>query len=399
MGVLLGSSLSACAPEALVAIPRDGGAGEPASLAVRRGAFEKRVLLSGVLEAVDSAYLSCPRTPTWQVQIRWMAEDGTFVKEGETVLELDNASFSSNLEEKRLAARKAELELLRLKAQAEAQGSEKAFAVEERRIEKEKARVDADLPRELLPLREYQDKQLALERAVVAHDKAVEELEAHDRATAEQLAVQRANLEMTRYEIRVAEAAIEALSQRAPRDGVLIVGQHPWEGRKLVVGDTVWPGFSLLEIPDLTEMRVSAELSDVDDGAIVIGQRADVVLDSHPDKVFEGRVEDVTPVAQEANPNATRRSFRVRVSLSSTDERRMRPGMAVRVEVLTASEDDVVLAPRAALELSDDHRARALLAEGEGAWAPIRVGGCNELECVVEEGLEVGQALARRGTR
>lgn len=381
--------LAGCASEPSAA----GRVHADSELAVRRGAFQKRVLLSGTLEAIESAYLSCPRTPIWQVQIRWMEEDGTFVKEGQIVLELDNAGFASDIEEKRLAVRKAEVELLRLKAQAEAQRSEKAFAVEERKIEEAKARVDAELPRDLLPLREYQEKQLALERAVVAHQKAVEDLEAHDRATAEQLAVQRANLEKTRYEIRLAEAAIEALSQRAPRDGVLVISQHPWEGRKLVVGDTVWPGFSLMEIPDLRAMRVTANLSDVDDGAITIGQNAEVVLDSHPEQVFEGRIEDITPVAQEENANATRRSFKVRVALATTDESRMRPGMAVRVEVLTTEQDDVLLLPRSALDWGDMEHPRARLADG--GRVSVALGDCNELECVVEEGLEVGQRLGR----
>ena len=56
----------------------------------------------------------------------------------------------------------------------------------------------------------------------------------------------------------------------APRDGIIVIGEHPWEGRKFHVGDTVQPGWTIVSLPDLSAgMEVRAELSDVDDGRVV----------------------------------------------------------------------------------------------------------------------------------
>src|SRR6185436_12125428 len=97
------------------------------------------------------------------------------------------------------------------------------------------------------------------------------------------IAADRGNLELrlqkAQREIRIAVQAIESVVLRAPRDGIVIVKDHPWEGRKIQVGDTVWVGFPLALIPELPSMRVSVALPDVDDGRIALGMPATVVLD------------------------------------------------------------------------------------------------------------------------
>ena len=166
-------------------------------LVVRRGAFQDRVLLTGTLEATRGVRLTPPRTNSWQIQIRWIEEDGVTVSAGDKLVELDNAEFATDLEQTRLAAQKAEKELQRQRAQAEAQSAELAFAVSQRRVELEKAQLEADVPKELLPLREYQEKQLARERARTALEKAEQELATQRRTSAQEVAVQEIALEKT----------------------------------------------------------------------------------------------------------------------------------------------------------------------------------------------------------
>ena len=63
--------------------------------------------------------------------------------------------------------------------------------------------------------------------------------------------------EDAKYAIPVAEDAIEALILEAPRDGVILIGDIPWEGRKLQEGDNVWRGFVIMRLPDLSDHRAS----------------------------------------------------------------------------------------------------------------------------------------------
>jgi multidrug resistance efflux pump len=347
--------------------PRPEG-GTASSTSPHRGNFERHLLLTGVLEAVRSTQLSAPNVPTNELQIRWIAEDGGFVRAGEKVLEFDNDAFASRIEDLKLTRRKEEKELQRFLAESRAQEAEKAFQVEAKTIEVSKAALKAGVPREILPLREYEERQLTLARAKTELEKARKDLDAHVRTQADERRLKELQLEKTIYDIETSEDAIEALALRSPIDGVLVVATIPWEGRKVAVGDNVWPGFPLLELPDLSEMRVRALLSDVDDGRLAPGMKATVVLDAHPAADFEGEVTSITPVAQETSPRALRRAFTVNVRLTRTDPELMRPGMAARVRVTTETRKDVLLVPRTAIDFAAAPESK-----------------CNLFECVVEE--------------
>jgi len=367
-------------------------AGRPAApdLRVRRGDLRTRLLLTGELAAAEAVALTVPRTPTWQLQIRWLEQDGTPVKKGQKVVELDNSSFTTELEEKKLSASEAEKELARTEAEARTAAAEKRFTVQQKRTDLEKARIAAALPADLLAGHEYQERHLAVRRAEVELAKAEDDLATHVDASAADLAVRRVALEKSRRQIREAQQAIEELTLRAPRDGILLLAEHPWEGRKLQEGDAVWVGLAVASLPDLSSLVVDAALSDVDDGRVTPGMEALCTLDVYPGETFHGRVADVAAVAREAPRRPLLRSFPVRIRLDRVDPRRMRPGMSVRVEVMGREVRNALLAPRAGLDLGVQP-PRARLAGGR--TAEIRLGPCSAGECVVEQGLREGERL------
>lgn len=368
-------------------------AGQSEELTVHRGAFRQRVLLTGELAAERGEALVVPRTNTWQLQIRWMAPDGALVRAGDPVVAFDNSQFASELEEKRLSASNAGSELERARAESKTTLADKQFQVEKAKSELEKARIAAAIPKDLLSLRDYQERQLAQKRAESELAKAEEDLAAQKRGSTTDLQIQGISLDKSQREIRTAEEAIDALTLRAPRDGMVLVGDHPWEGRKLQLGDSVWVGLAVATLPDLSSMIVQANLSDVDDGRIAPGMEVVCTLDAYPNAPYRGRVTEISPVARESRRSPLLRHFPVRIALDKSDPRRMRPGMSVRVEVLGPEKKDALLVPRAALDFSGG-KTRALLASG--GTADVRLGPCGAEECVVEAGLEEGMRLRGR---
>ncbi len=388
------TALAGCSGEGAHAAARGDAGGTGEALVAHRGTLRQRLLLSGELEAERGEPLSVPRTNQFQLQIRWLAEDGTLVNAGDRVVEFDNSQFASDLEEKRLSASDAGSELQRTAAESKTGTADKRFAVEKARSEAEKARIAASVPRELLAPREYQERQLALKRAETELAKAQEDLDAATRGGARDVGVKKIALEKSQREIHSAEGAIDALTLRAPRAGMVLIADHPWEGRKIRVGDSVWVGMTVASLPDLSAMSVQASLSDVDDGRIQPGMGVLCTLDAYPDQVFTGKVADISPVARESRRSPLLRYFPVRIKLDRSDGRRMRPGMSVRVEVLGAELRNVLLVPRAALDFAATSNPRALLASG--AAAPVRLGACGALECVVESGVAEGTRLRLR---
>ena len=358
-------------------------------LRVRRGDFEQRLLLSGELAAERAERLAVPRGRVWQVQLRWLERHGAEVRKGQRVVAFDNSALTADLEDRRLAAVEAESELQRVTAEAARQEAEKRFAREQAEVALAKARLASGVPAELLPARDAQERQLELRRAEVALAKAEEEVRAQLLGSTADLEVRRIALAKAQREIAAAEEGIASLELESPGDGLFLVGQHPWQGRQLQVGDMVWPGVRVAEVPDLSTLYVTARLPDVDDGRITPGMTAVCVLDAWPQEHRPCRVREIAPLAEEESNRSLRRFVRVLVDLDEIDARRMRPGMSVRVEVLAARAAGVLLAPRAALALGAGE-ARARLPEGLRA---VRVGACNAQDCIVETGLAEGDRL------
>jgi multidrug resistance efflux pump len=329
----LGLGLAACAdpppPAALVA----AGAAPVARPTAEPSARQERLLLTGRIRAASSVELTAPRTRMWNVSLRWLGEDGAIAKKGERVAELDNSAFTGDLEEKRLVVRQAALDFAIGAAVAARATADKKFEVEKRKLLLAKARLLAGVPKDLLSARTFEERQLELERARVAVGTAESDLATHEKTSALDLEVKRIALEKAERGIRETDESLAALVLLAPRDGLIVVADHPWERRKMQLGDTLQPGWTIVEMPDVATMEVQALLSDVDDGRVRVGDRAVCTLDAHPDHPFEGTVKEISPVAREPGRFSMRRAFDVKIVLDQSDPTRMRPGMSVKVEL------------------------------------------------------------------
>lgn len=240
-----------------------------------------------------------------------------------------------------------------------------------------------------------QERDLELKRCRKELSKAEEVLRAtRVGADAEQRNLQIA-LSTARQEIIRAESALRVLTLTAPADGTVIFLDHPWEGRKMQVGDRVWVGMPIAKIPDLSTLEVVANLWDVDDGRVAVGDRATVTIDAYPEKSFSGRVASVAPVAQEGARQTLRRSFRTVISLDRTDEERMRPGLSTKVVIEKLIATNALLVPRHLIGRRDG-RLYLRTAAGE---REVVIGRCNARDCAVLEGVSERDRLAEEKER
>lgn len=396
---LLSAWLLSCGCGRPLDAPAAAGQATP-KLVVERDELSTRHLLSGELAASEGLPITVPRTSSWQVQIRWMAEDGTRVEAGDKLLELDNGNFVSDLEDKRLAVAEKQSEIEQKAADALAAEAEAVFALEQRQAEVVKARIKATVPADLIARREYEERQLALAKAKLALEKAQTDLEAKRLANQAERAQLELDLAKQEREIAAAEQAIRALSVVAPRAGLVLISDHPWEPRKIREGDKVWVGFAVMTLPDLARLRVELQLSDVDDGRLRVGDEVGVTVDAFPDEALTGKVSSLTPLAREMGENSLRRFFAGLIELSRLPPRfagaetQLRPGMSVKIEAKGPVHSAVLVAPRAGLDLEVEPPQARL---ASGGRRPVELGPCDAQRCVVLTGLEAGVELAPAG--
>ncbi len=368
-----------CAPSST---PQAAGPATAEASSIRVGDLEDRFLLTGELQAVRSNALTTPRTPTWTITIEWMEAEGTHVDAGAPVVQFDSTGVLSTLEDKRLAVTEGENELLRRRVDLSVTRYEKTQEAQHKEIARDRARLDAGIPQELMSERDYQQAQLVLQRAEADLEKAQRDLEAFEQGADSQVDEVKLKLAKSGRALERAESSVDELTLRAPESGVLLHGSHPWEGRKWEVGDNTWPGTTVADVPDLTEMEVIGWLSDVDHGEVLAGMPARCILDTYPERTFAGQVAEVTEVAQEPDRNSSRRFFRVLVSLDEIDPEIMRPGMSVKVEVVRNRWTDVRIVPRQTLTVEGDHH---LVSLPGGSSEEVMVLGCNAVDCAVDD--------------
>lgn len=371
----------------------------PGGLRVERRSLEDVFILSGELRAVRSLSVVTPRTDG-PVQIQWLAEDGTEVEEGGRLVEFDSSNLIQTMEERRLRLQQAVIDRESKERNAAAEAEKKRVAVEKAEVEAEKARIDAVVPREMRPAAEWRTFQGTWHENQAALEKARLDREAYVVASRSEIETARATEGKARRELAESERSLAGMSLLAPRAGIFLVGNFwqwgPEGPRKLQPGDRVWPAYPIGKIPDPTEMEVLATLAEADHGRVAPGMTARCILDTYPEQVFEGKVEDVGSIAAEGGRDwwttSVKPGFPVRVSLRRTDPL-MRPGLSVRVEIVRGEWTDVLVVPRGAIRFGEDGpRVRRA---GVADSLPVSLATCTAVDCVVEEGLAEGDRVSR----
>ncbi len=189
----------------------------------------------------------------------------------------------------------------------------------------------------------------------------------------------------------VSEAHLSALARsgqvlrtlpfRSPASGVVTE-------KRVVEGMRFQPGEVLYQIADLSSVWVLADIFEQDLGTVRLGAKAQVVLESYPGEVFEGRVSFIAPTLQGAT-----RTVPVRIELPNPGMR-LKPGMFARVDIRMSGHAPVLSVPSSAV-IDSGVRRVVLLAMGAGRFAPrvvktgLRTGERVEILEGVQEGEEV----------
>ena len=180
------------------------------------------------------------------------------------------------------------------------------------------------------------------------------EQESLSKADYEQSLLQHASAksQVVRGEIQVENAAIalEDTDVRAPISGTVI--ERLVEQGQVIsspMGD-VGGGTLLLQMADLSRVRVRMLVDEIDIGKVQPGTIAQVNVAAYPTRSFEGAVLKVEP---QASPQQNVTMFPVLIDLDNR-EGLLKPGMNAEVELVVADRTDVLTIPNAALRTPVD---------------------------------------------
>ena len=342
MSLTVLSLLTACSREPLLQGTPPGD-GPPKLAETLSDESPRSLILSGLVEAKNPVAVSTPSINNPPVPIRFLVENGTSVKQGDVVAELDNSALVADLERLESALLQAEASWLTVRAQSTREVETARLELLRKEAAFDKAAIAASVPEDLKSAREYEQLQLEKQTNRLALESARAVLTTKERSANAALAAEQTKVQKAEAAWQRARDGVDRVVLRAPRDGAVQLGRNHREDRIFQEGDSTFPGWTLASIPDLADLRIRARLFDVDDGRLQTGTLVTVVIDAYPSKRLAGKVVHVGAVANQSGRRSTVRAFDVLVEFAGDAQTRqilakmaLLPGMSARIE---ASQD------------------------------------------------------------
>jgi HlyD family secretion protein len=357
--------------------------------------FVRRVPAQGNLQAVRATPIAAPMGVPGPFRIGWVAPDGSRVKQGDVIIRFDPSAA-----EKRLIDAEDDLRETRLKLE---KGEIEGLA-EVRRLERDAAMARVELEN----ASRFQKKdEVIFSRHDIIESEIDQDLaqkrESHAKATQHtrrrlsgtETALLQIQIRQADAKIQQARQALQALSVIAPHDGVVILKRN-WRGETTRVGDNVWNGQPLAEIPDLSTMKAEVYVLEADAGGLKAGRPATLAVESAPGVTYSARIARVDALAKPRIPGSPVQYFAVTLELPRTDPRVMKPGQRVQATLILEERKGALLAPRQAVF---DREGRSLVyRRAKRGFEPVEVklGPSTMGRVVVASGLRAGDVLALR---
>ena len=329
------------------------------------------------------------------LQIVDMVEEGTIVKKGDFLFQLDTSDAQQRVDEEKdqLANAKAQLEsekatIASNMAQLESQLESEHYSYQQAELSLKMMQFEAEARK--------QEYELNMKKAEVALSQAKEKIASQkiiDRAT-----IMKAEMEVRRAEadLKEAEENLSMLTVIAPLDG-LVVYKEIWSGgqmKKVQVGDSPFFGMPVIAIPDLSVMQAEMTVNEVDISKLEKGQNAIITVDALEGKAYYGKVSRVAALARrEESTNV--KVFDVEVKLDSTDGD-LRPGMTCDSRIITGRIEDALYVPIQSVFHKEDTTVVYVMGGRSPRMQEVKLGAKSSNYIVIEDGVEAGDLVCLR---
>jgi len=244
----------------------------------------------------------------------------------------------------------------------------------------------------------------------------VDELQAQYEAAQLNLESAELNLKVLEHNLEAADAGIAQAEENlsyttivSPIDGI-ITRINAEVGEMVMTGTMNNPGTVIMEVGDLSQMLVVAQVDEADVGKLEVGQKATVLLDAYPNREFQGTVYTIA-LSSDLSRQSTK-YYRTEILLEQTKQR-LHSGLTANVDIETQTHKEVLAVPSQAvmtreidslpLEIRDKspHLDKTKTfatvvfryTDGKAVITPVRIGPSNLTHTIIEAGVEKGEKV------
>jgi multidrug efflux pump subunit AcrA (membrane-fusion protein) len=322
------------------------------------------------------------------LKIQDMVPEGTTVKEGDYIAQLDKSSYENTL--------MSEVENLKtLQSDLEMKILDTAVTLTNMRDDIKNQEYEVEEAEITLAQSKYEPP-ATIRKAQINLDKSQRLLEqkgkSNELKTAQTISeIKHDEISLTRGTLLVSDLQLFLVDFTiiAPSSGMIIY-KTDRNGTKRKIGSTV----SLFDrviatLPDLSSMISKIYVDEIDISKVKIGQKVNIKVDALPKKPFTGSVISIANIGEQL-PNSDSRMFEVQIRVDGSDLS-LRPSMTTGNKIIIQTYDDVIFIPMECVQTGSDSIP---FVYGKNKTKKIvLLGKSNEKNVIVEQGLDAGNII------
>ena len=192
------------------------------------------------------------------------------------------------------------------------------------------------------------------------------------------------------------EKAMENLSKTrilAPIDGK-ITSLKKEIGEQVIQGTINNPGSIIMVLSDMKKLELEIDVNEVDAVLLKKGMNADIYLDSFEDKVFKGKVKQISESAEKPMGKDVS-VFKVKIGFEEENPD-IKPGMSGKAEITVKESKSAIVVPIECLRKDKNEKEFCFVVEhGIAKKRFVETGISNDFEVEITKGLKEGKTVVK----
>jgi HlyD family secretion protein len=321
-------------------------------------------------------------------KIQDIVPEGTMVKEGDYIAQLDRSSYSNTLKDEietlKTYQNNVDMKILDTALVLTNQRDDiknQRFVVEEAEISLAQSKFE--------PPATIRQAEIALDKAKRTLNQKIKGYSLYVAQSVADLNHQKMHLASETRLVSDLQDFLAKFTVTSPASGMVIYKKDR-NGNKRKTGSSINPFDRVIAtLPDLSSMISKVYINEIEISKVVAGQKVIINVDAFPEKKFIGVISTIANIGEKL-PNSDSKMFEVQIKIEGSDPL-LRPTMTTGNKIIIKTYNDVVFIPAECVQAGSDSIP---FVYGKNKTKKIVVlGESNEKNIIVEKGLEPGTVI------
>jgi multidrug efflux pump subunit AcrA (membrane-fusion protein) len=367
--------------------------------------YVERINVPGTVQAVVNTPVMSPRSIYGNLTVARLAQDGAFVKKGDTICVLSSPELESmykevltSLETLDAGLKKTEADNKLNIALLEAQLATSEAQLKISFLDSLQLKFAPEVKQKLL--------ELEMKKALIEKQKTERKLTATKTIGATEIRQKKAMMLQEKTKAQTYADQINSMTIIAQRDGVVMRVEAPMYmisssrgsgtfGGPVREGSVLMMSSPILQFPDLSLMQVSADVAEADFKKIEKGQKVFITIDAAKKLVTTGKVNRKSLASSSAQrySRSKVKSYEVIINVDSCHSK-MKPGLSAGCEIILKELGDTIFVPT--LSIFEKDSAKVVYVKGKKKFLPVKVetGTSGSSYTIITGGLKGDELIA-----